>query len=105
MSSRISRAPPARADPAGESAVSRAEPTWQAAIQEILGEAVTLDELKVLSLALGALRFDLGPAGLPESELAAGQRVLPPRTSHESIGEGIKPQVWRAGLEPATGRL
>ena len=37
--------------PAGESAVSRAEPAWQAAIQEILGEAVTLDDLKVLSLA------------------------------------------------------
>ena len=45
--------------PAGESAVSRAEPAWQAAIQEILGEAVTLDELKALSLALGALRSDL----------------------------------------------
>ena len=39
--------------------MSRAEPAWQAAIQEILGEAVTPDELKVLSLALGALRSDL----------------------------------------------
>src|ERR1700733_1930499 len=28
-----------------------------------------------------------------------------PRTSHESTGDGIKPQVGRAGLEPATGRL
>ena len=45
--------------PTGESAVSRAEPAWHAAIQEILGEAVTLDELKALSLALGALRSDL----------------------------------------------
>src|ERR1700733_2856338 len=83
------------------------------------------------------LRLDLGPAGLPEPEVAAGQRVLPrrtpwhastrsavalcdrrtnaasytaadfvgPRTSHESTGDGIKPQVGRAGLEPATGRL
>jgi MarR family transcriptional regulator, multiple antibiotic resistance protein MarR len=45
--------------PAGESAVSRAEPAWQAAIQEILGGAVAPDELTALSLALGALRSDL----------------------------------------------
>jgi MarR family transcriptional regulator, multiple antibiotic resistance protein MarR len=45
--------------PAGESAVSRAEPAWQAAIQEILGGAVTPEELTALSLALGALRSDL----------------------------------------------
>ena len=45
--------------PAGESAVSRAEPAWQAAIQEILGGAVTPDDLTALSLALGALRSDL----------------------------------------------
>ena len=39
---------------------------------------------------------------------AAGFRaavLVGPRTSHESIGDGIKPQVGRAGLEPATGRL
>jgi len=45
--------------PAGESVVSRAEPAWQAAIQEILGGAVTPEELTALSLALGALRSDL----------------------------------------------
>jgi MarR family transcriptional regulator, multiple antibiotic resistance protein MarR len=45
--------------PAGESVVSRAEPAWQAAIQEILGGAVTPDELTALSLALSALRSDL----------------------------------------------
>jgi DNA-binding MarR family transcriptional regulator len=45
--------------PAGESVVSRAEPVWQAAIQEILGGAVTPEELTALSLALGALRSDL----------------------------------------------
>ena len=45
--------------PAGESVVSRAEPAWQAAIQEILGGAVTPDELTALSLALDALRSDL----------------------------------------------
>jgi MarR family multiple antibiotic resistance transcriptional regulator len=39
--------------------VSRAEPAWQAAIQEILGAAVTPAELAALSLALGALRSDL----------------------------------------------
>jgi MarR family multiple antibiotic resistance transcriptional regulator len=44
---------------AGESAVSRAEPAWHAAIQEILGAAVTPEELTALSLALGALRSDL----------------------------------------------
>ncbi|HEX6450405.1 MAG TPA: MarR family winged helix-turn-helix transcriptional regulator [Trebonia sp.] len=45
--------------PAGESVVSRAEPAWQAAIQEILGGAVTPDELTTLSQALDALRSDL----------------------------------------------
>jgi len=45
--------------PEGESVVSRAEPVWQAAIQEILGGAVTPEELTALSLALGALRSDL----------------------------------------------
>lgn len=44
---------------AGESVVSRAEPAWQAAIQEILGEAVTSDELTALAPTLGALRSDL----------------------------------------------
>jgi MarR family multiple antibiotic resistance transcriptional regulator len=45
--------------PAGESVVSRAEPGWRAAIQEILGGAVTSDELAALSLVLGSLRSDL----------------------------------------------
>ncbi len=45
--------------PAGESAVSRAKPAWRAAIQEILGGAVTAEELTALSLALSALRSDL----------------------------------------------
>ncbi|HTX11142.1 MAG TPA: MarR family winged helix-turn-helix transcriptional regulator [Streptosporangiaceae bacterium] len=45
--------------PAGESAVSRAEPAWQGAIQEILGGAVTPDELAALSLTLDALRSEL----------------------------------------------
>jgi MarR family multiple antibiotic resistance transcriptional regulator len=44
---------------AGESVVSRAEPAWQAAIQEILGAAVTAEQLSALSRALGALRSDL----------------------------------------------
>lgn len=44
---------------AGESVVSRAEPAWQAAIQEMLGGAVTSDELTALSLALDALRSDV----------------------------------------------
>jgi MarR family transcriptional regulator, multiple antibiotic resistance protein MarR len=45
--------------PAGESVVSRAEPAWQAAIQDILGGAVTAADLTALSLALAALRSDL----------------------------------------------
>jgi MarR family multiple antibiotic resistance transcriptional regulator len=45
--------------PAGESVVSRAEPAWQAAIQEVLGGAVTSDEVTALSLTLSALRSDL----------------------------------------------
>jgi MarR family transcriptional regulator, multiple antibiotic resistance protein MarR len=44
---------------AGESAVTRAEPAWQAAIREILGGALTPEELKALSRALGALRSNL----------------------------------------------
>ena len=44
---------------AGESVVARAEPAWQAAIQEILGGAVTPDDLAALSLAFAALRSDL----------------------------------------------
>jgi MarR family transcriptional regulator, multiple antibiotic resistance protein MarR len=43
----------------GESAVSRAEPAWQAAIQEVLGDAVTPDQLTALSPALTALRAHL----------------------------------------------
>jgi DNA-binding MarR family transcriptional regulator len=50
--------------PAGESAVSRAEPAWQAAIQEILGVAVSPEELTALSRALSALRADLERRGL-----------------------------------------
>jgi MarR family transcriptional regulator, multiple antibiotic resistance protein MarR len=45
--------------PAGESVVSRAEPVWQTAIQEILGGVLTPEELTALSLALDALRSDL----------------------------------------------
>jgi DNA-binding MarR family transcriptional regulator len=45
--------------PAGDAVVSRAEPAWQAAIQEILGGAIASDELAALSLTLGALRSDL----------------------------------------------
>jgi MarR family transcriptional regulator, multiple antibiotic resistance protein MarR len=44
---------------AGESVVSRAEPAWQAAIQEVFGGAVTSEALTALSLALDALRSDL----------------------------------------------
>ena len=45
--------------PAGESVVARAEPAWQAAIQEILGGAVIPAELAALARALAALRSDL----------------------------------------------
>ena len=45
--------------PEGESVVSRAEPAWQAAIQEVLGTAVTPEQLTALSLTLSALRSDL----------------------------------------------
>ncbi|UOZ05489.1 MarR family winged helix-turn-helix transcriptional regulator [Amycolatopsis sp. WQ 127309] len=45
--------------PAGESAVSRAEPVWRAAIQEILGGAVAADELTALSAALRVVRSNL----------------------------------------------
>ncbi|MFG1641354.1 MarR family winged helix-turn-helix transcriptional regulator [Amycolatopsis sp. NPDC049252] len=45
--------------PEGETAVSRAEPVWRVAIQEILGGAVTADELTALSATLHALRSNL----------------------------------------------
>jgi DNA-binding MarR family transcriptional regulator len=45
--------------PAGESVVSRAESAWQAAIQEILGGAITPADLTALSVTLDALRADL----------------------------------------------
>jgi DNA-binding MarR family transcriptional regulator len=53
--------------PAGAAAVSRAEPAWQAALREILGGAVTPEQLTGLSQALGALRSDLErrQVGLP----------------------------------------
>ncbi len=43
----------------GQSVLSRAEPAWQAAIQEILGGAVTTDELAALAQTLDTLRSDL----------------------------------------------
>jgi MarR family multiple antibiotic resistance transcriptional regulator len=45
--------------PEGESVVSRAEPAWQAAIQEFLGAAATPGELTALARTLDALRSDL----------------------------------------------
>jgi DNA-binding MarR family transcriptional regulator len=45
--------------PAGEAVVAQAEPVWQAAIQEILGGAVTAAELKALGRTLAALRSGL----------------------------------------------
>lgn len=45
--------------PAGEAVVSRAEPAWQAAIQEIFGGALTPGQLRALALALNTLRLDL----------------------------------------------
>lgn len=45
--------------PEGESLVSRTEPAWRAAVKEILGGAVTLDELTALGRTLDALRADL----------------------------------------------
>ncbi len=45
--------------PEGESVVSRAEPAWQAAIQELIGGTVTPEELTALSRVLDALRSDL----------------------------------------------
>jgi len=44
---------------AGEAVVSRAEPAWQAAIEDLLGGSVTPGELKTLSRTLRALRSDL----------------------------------------------
>jgi MarR family multiple antibiotic resistance transcriptional regulator len=45
--------------PAGESVLSRAEPAWQAALQELLGGALTAAELAALAQALAILRTDL----------------------------------------------
>lgn len=45
--------------PDGEEVVSRTEPIWQGAIQEILGEVLTRERLSALTTALGALRSDL----------------------------------------------
>ncbi|WP_216901654.1 MarR family winged helix-turn-helix transcriptional regulator [Nocardia alni] len=45
--------------PAGESIVSRTEPAWHAALQDILGTAVTPDQLATLALTLNALRSTL----------------------------------------------
>lgn len=45
--------------PAGESIVSRTEPAWHEALQEILGAAATPDQLATLSLTLDALRSNL----------------------------------------------
>ena len=45
--------------PAGQAVVSRAEPAWQAAIQDILGGAVTAADLAALAPALAALRSHL----------------------------------------------
>lgn len=45
--------------PSGKSVVSRAEPAWRAAIQGILGGAITSDQLTALALILNALRSDL----------------------------------------------
>jgi MarR family multiple antibiotic resistance transcriptional regulator len=50
--------------PAGESVVSRTEPVWQAAIEEVLGGAVTSGQLTALSLSLDALRSNLERRGL-----------------------------------------
>jgi len=44
---------------AGESVVSRAEPGWQAALQEIFGGVVTRDELPALARTLDAVRSNL----------------------------------------------
>ena len=53
--------------PAGESLLTRAEPAWRAALQELLGAALTAGELTALSRALGVLRSRLeqGQLGLP----------------------------------------
>jgi MarR family transcriptional regulator, multiple antibiotic resistance protein MarR len=53
--------------PAGESVVSRAEPVWVAAIEELLGGAVTADQLTALALTLSALRsyLEQRQLGLP----------------------------------------
>ncbi|MBY8863502.1 MarR family winged helix-turn-helix transcriptional regulator [Nocardia sp. CA2R105] len=45
--------------PEGEAVVSRAEPVWQSAIHEILGAAVSRDQLTTLSATFDALRADL----------------------------------------------
>jgi MarR family multiple antibiotic resistance transcriptional regulator len=43
----------------GASVVARTEPTWQAGIQNLIGAAITREELKTLAQLLGALRSDL----------------------------------------------
>lgn len=45
--------------PGGESALSRAEPAWRAAIQDLLGEAVAPGELAPLARTLAAVREGL----------------------------------------------
>jgi hypothetical protein len=49
---------------AGDLAVARAEPAWQAAIHESLGGTVTSAELSTLSRFLDALRSDLERSNL-----------------------------------------
>jgi MarR family transcriptional regulator, multiple antibiotic resistance protein MarR len=45
--------------PAGAAVVAEAEPVWQAAIEEVLGGAVSADRLKALARILDGLRSDL----------------------------------------------
>ena len=45
--------------PEGQTAVSRAEPAWRAAIREFLGGSLTGSDLTALAPALSALRSDL----------------------------------------------
>jgi DNA-binding MarR family transcriptional regulator len=51
--------------PAGESVVSQAEPAWQAAIQDILGGAVTAADLTALALAALRSNLERRHLGLP----------------------------------------
>lgn len=43
----------------GTAVVTRTEPVWRAAIQDVLGGAISAKDLTVLSRVLGALRADL----------------------------------------------